>query len=98
MSEGFLNIPWVVWGIISLIIAVIFVIFVPNSEQIQTTTGVHFFILRWFHSLCWILIAINFFLRIIDNETVTGIANMSGAAGGIVYLIFLVNYIQISGG
>ena len=96
MSNGFLNIPWIVWASIALLIALIFIIFVPGSERIHTTTGFRFLILRWFHSLCWFLIAISFVLRMIDRESVTEIANLSGAAGGIVYLIYLVNYIQIT--
>lgn len=95
MTNGFLNLPWAVWGAIAVAIALVFVFFVPGADKIDTTSGIHFTVLRWFHSLCWLLIALNFFLRATNNETLAGIANLVAAGGGLVYLVFIVNFVQL---
>lgn len=84
-------------GIGASIVALVFVFFVPNAEKVNALTGIQFVIVRWFHSLCWVLIAINFFLRAFGGESTAGIANLFAAAGGITYLIFLINFVQSMG-
>lgn len=90
MNTGFLNIPFVVWGGLALVVAVIFALFTPYQAALGAATGVSFLILRWGHSLVWVLIAVQFFLRAAGRPEWNGIANLIGAAGGITYLIFIV--------
>lgn len=93
--NGFLNIPWLVWGGLALVVALVFVFFVPGAEKINATSGFQHIIVRWFHSLCWLLLAINFFLRAIGSDSVNGIANLVAAAGGITYALYMVNFMQV---
>jgi hypothetical protein len=50
---------------------------------------------RWFHSLCWLLIASNFFLRALGDKNANGIANLLGAIGGVVYVIYIITFVQV---
>jgi hypothetical protein len=93
--NGFLNIPWVVWGGLALVVALLFVFFVPGAKKINATTGFQRIIVRWFHSLCWLLLAINFFLRAIGTDGANGVANLVAAAGGIAYALYMVNFMQV---
>lgn len=96
MNSGFLNVPWWIWGGLSLGIAVVFVFFVPAADKVNAATGLQFVIARWFHSLCWLLIALNFFVRAWGGENLGGLANLLGAGGGVVYAIFILTFLQIS--
>jgi hypothetical protein len=95
MNTGFLSIPWLVWGILSLVVAGIFAIFVPAAEKVNAAVGLQFIIVRWFHSLCWLLIASNFFLRALGDKNANGIANLLGAIGGVVYVIYIITFVQV---
>lgn len=95
MNAGFLNISWFVWSGLSLGVALVFVGFVPNADKIHATTGLQRVILRWFHSLTWLLLALSFAMRGIPNETLNTWANPVGLAGGIVYAIFLVSFVRL---
>jgi len=88
MLKGFLNVPWLLWAGLALIIAVIYS-FVWPHKAVTATTGLRFFVLRWGHALTWILLAINFVLRGIDPG-LNGGANIVALAGGLMYLLFMV--------
>ena len=88
MIKGFLNLPWFVWAIASILMAVIFAFVWPQQEA-AGATGFHYFIIRWGHTLTWILLAINFFLRGLSSA-LDGAANLAALAGGIVYILFIV--------
>ncbi|HMR99159.1 MAG TPA: hypothetical protein PKE62_07870 [Anaerolineales bacterium] len=87
MIRGFLNIPYFAWTTISLVIAVIFAYVWPH-KAVTASAGFRFFVIRWGHSLTWVLLAISFFLRGI-NPSLNGIANLIAAAGGLAYLLFM---------
>ena len=46
MIKGFLNLPWFVWAVISLLIAIV----LPQEEALGAT-GFRFFVIRWGHTL-----------------------------------------------
>jgi hypothetical protein len=87
MIKGFLNLPWFAWAGLALVIALAYSFFgIPKSTE--TATGFRFFILRWGHALTWFLLTINFVLRGISAD-LNGIANLVAAAGGVMYLLFM---------
>lgn len=88
MIKGFLDLPYFVWAVVALVIAIIFA-FIWPQKAVTTTMGFRYFIIRWGHSLTWVLLAVSFFLRGI-NPSLNGIANLIAAAGGITYLTFIV--------
>lgn len=97
MQSGFLKVPWLIWGIVATAIAIVFAVFVPSENKVNAASGVQYIILRWFHSLCWVLLAANFFLRHHNDERSNKAANMLATSGGITYATYLVNYISAIG-
>ncbi|MEZ4670100.1 MAG: hypothetical protein R3E39_19520 [Anaerolineae bacterium] len=89
MNGSFLNIPFAVWGMGALVIAGIFVMFVPRADVVNKLHGTRFVIVRWFHSLVWLLLALSFFVRGMENESISGLANPLAALAGITYLIYM---------
>jgi len=96
MNAGFLKIPWIVWGGLALIVALVFVFFVPGAETINILMGWQFVVVRWFHSLCWVLLALNFFLRATNSVALTKLANPVAAAGGISYALYIITFLQVN--
>ena len=88
MINGFLNLPWFVWAALAMVLATVWIYVGPHT-RIPATPGVRNFFVRWGHALTWLLLAINFVLRGMD-PTLTGAANLFGAAGGMAYLLFMV--------
>jgi len=91
---GFLNISWWIWGALALAVAGVFVVFVPKAEKVNALQGLTFVIVRWFHSLVWLLLALSFFMRATENETLTAWANPVALAGGLVYLLYMVTMLR----
>lgn len=88
MIKGFLNLPWLAWAGLALVVALVYsFLWIPKSAE--TATGLRFFILRWGHALTWFLLTINFVLRGI-SPNLNGIANLVAGAGGVMYLLFMI--------
>lgn len=93
MNSGFLSIPFPVWGIGALVIAGIFAVFVPRADTVNSLQGTRFVVVRWFHSLVWLLLALSFFLRAVQNETSNGLANPLAALAGLTYLVYMITMV-----
>lgn len=94
--NGFLGFSWWLWAAIgAAVVALVYVFIVPNSEKGLATTGLQFFILRWFHSIVWVLLGISCLMRLSSNETLLNWANPVGALGGIVYLVYIVTFARL---
>ena len=85
--KGFLNLPYFAWTVIALIIAGIFIFIWPH-KAVTVTTGFRYFVIRYGHSLTWILLAISFFLHGL-SPSLNGVANVIALAGGLKYLLFM---------
>lgn len=89
MVSGFLSLPWSVWGVLALLVSAVFVFVVPDADKVHAAVGLQFIIVRWFHSLCWVLLAANFFLRASGRPELAGLANLLGMGGGLAYAAYL---------
>ncbi len=87
MIKGFLNLPWFVWAVFALILAIVWVYVGPHNK-IPATPGIRYFFIRWGHALTWVLLAINFLLRGVD-PSLNSTANFVALAGGVTYVLFL---------
>jgi hypothetical protein len=87
MIKGFLNIPYFVWSALALILAIVWVYVGPHTK-LTPTPDFRYFVIRWGHALTWVLLAVSFFLRGI-SPSLNGVANIIAAAGGLVYLLFM---------
>jgi len=88
MIKGFLNIPYFAWSALALILAGIFDHVWPR-KAVTVTTGFRYFIIRYGHSLTWILLAISFALRGLGPD-LNGGSSFCALAGGMMYLLFMV--------
>ena len=86
--KGFLNVPWFVWAALALVVAGIYA-FVWPQKAMTASTGFRFFVLRWGHSLTWLLLALNFLLRGV-SQSWNGVANLIALTGGLMYILFIV--------
>jgi len=87
--KGFLNLPWFVWAAVALAIAVIYFFIFPQKAFPMSAADFRFLVLRYAHTLTWLLLAINFLLRRLSADF-NGAANSVAAVGGLMYLLFLV--------
>lgn len=85
MERGFLGLPWAVWGVAALALALVWVIVWP-ADRAAGTSGLRLLLLRWGHAAVWLLLAVSFFVRGMGQE---GAANVIALAALAVYLAFL---------
>lgn len=78
------GLAWWIWALACLAVAVVYLII---DTEGASTAGWRGWMLRWGHSLCWLLLASSFVVRM---TPVFRWANLVAAAGGLVYLGFLV--------
>lgn len=90
---GFFDISWWIWGGLALIVGLVYIFFVPKAKLVAATKGMQFVILRWFHSLVWLILAISCFMR--ANQFMIEWANPVALSGGVLYLIFLVAFVRL---
>ena len=90
----FLGLSYYVWGIIGLVLAVAFAFIAPREQGDMSKTK--FIIVRWFHSLVWLLLALSFFLRGTQNATAISVADIVAISGGVVYIVYFVTTIRSS--
>jgi hypothetical protein len=89
---GFLGLSYYLWGIIGVLLAVVFAFIAPREQGKMSQTK--YIIVRWFHSLVWLLLALSFFLRGTENPTAIRAADIVAISGGIVYAIYFINTVR----
>ena len=84
--------PWSLLALVALAIAAVYV-FVDTSHG---ASGLSYLILRWFHSLCWVFLAIAALAMSKLTPIPAEWAVPFGIAGGLVYAVFLVTTLSQS--
>ena len=86
LAERIWGIPWSVLALAALGVMTLYLVL----DTSHGATGVNWFILRWFHSLCWLLLALDALamakITPIRSEWATPLA----VAGGVTYAVFMV--------
>ena len=97
MSETFLGFPLQAWGLLSLVAAVACFFNWPEPKSGRRgppRSSVVHFILRWFHSVVWLLLALACFLWASGpSAAAAGLA----IASLIVYVVFVVTLLRDRG-
>lgn len=89
MSDAILGIPLTTWGIVCLGVAVVYFFFWPKpkaADQPPRSPRTHF-VLRWFHSIVWLLLSTACFLWAAGSST---LANGLALLALALYVIFVV--------
>lgn len=88
MDEKFLGVPLVVWSALCLVLTVVWIIFWP-SDKTAATAGIRFVILRWFHALVWLFLALAAFLAAFHLLGGPAVARAVAFLALIIYLVFM---------
>lgn len=86
------GVPHVIWGVICLLFTIVW-IFVWPKNKIVTSKVLQFFIIRWFHALTWLLLAIAAFIAAFNLFGGKGTAGFIALLSLPVYLIFLLTLV-----
>ena len=85
------GIPNLAWGVVCLILTIVWIIVWPSDKVISSDT-IRFFILRWFHALTWLLLALAAFIaafKLFDGENTARFVAFFSLP---VYIIFLLTF------
>jgi len=84
-AERIFGIPWLALAGAAVVIAVVYA-FVPT---VGDATGARWFVLRWFHTLAWIFLALAALVRAKVSGAPVEWSAPLGATGGLVYVVFM---------
>jgi cobalamin synthase len=91
-SETLLGIPLIYWGLFCLVIAAVYFVVWPKPNPARPTprSGTRHFILRYFHSLVWLLLAAAAFAAAFG----IGSGWLLAILGLVAYLVFMVVFVR----
>ena len=90
MENGFLGLPLYFWGALCLVVALIYAVIWPKPRPgAAPRPALTHLILRWGHSLVWVLLAVAAFLA---SAGVTSAAGVLAPAARLIYLVFITTY------
>ena len=96
MSTALFGISWFLWGSVCVVVAFIYTVVWPRPKAADTSARSlwRHVILRWFHALVWVLLALSCFIR--PSQWLGGTATANGLAllALLVYGIFLVTVLR----
>jgi hypothetical protein len=92
METKLLGIPLVVWGGICLVLTIIWIIVWPRDKAVPSDV-LRFFILRWFHALTWLLLALAAFIAAFNLFGGVDTARVVAFLSLLTYLIFLATFV-----
>jgi hypothetical protein len=91
MEIKFVGVPMFIWGALCLLVAIVFA-FIWPSNKATSATGVQFALIRWGHSLVWLLLATSCFVRGL-HASASGPANIIALLAGLIYVAFLASVV-----
>lgn len=83
-----LGIPYTLWGIAGLAMAMLWVFIWPRKANVKPNC-LAFYILRWFHTLTWLLLAAAAWIAGFNILGGKATAQLVAFLGLITYLIFI---------
>jgi hypothetical protein len=92
MENRFLGVPLPILGMLALLITVIW-IFVWPSDRAALGEPVRYFILRWFHAIVWLLLALAAFIAGFNLPGGVRLAKPVAFVSLIIYLIFMAAFL-----
>jgi len=86
-----LGVPLPLWGVICLAVAGVWVFVWPSKTTVKG--GPRFFILRWFHTLVWLLLGVAAFVAGFDLVGGAGTARVVALLSLATYLVFMLTVV-----
>jgi hypothetical protein len=86
--SGWFGIPWWVYGVLSLGLALLWTVVWPANRLWPDASPLRRFFLRWGHALTWYLLSAHFFVRELA-PTASVLSNALALAGLAAYAGFL---------
>lgn len=83
-----LGIPYLVWGWSGLVMATLWIFIWPKKAEV-TKNSLQYFILRWFHTLVWLLLSAAGFMSGLDILGGKATAQTMSLLALIAYMIFM---------
>ena len=93
--EEFWGVPYFVWVIVCLTIATLYYFFAPKQSKNPTLSVMSRRILKYFHSLVWILLAI---ASLLANFKFNSMAKLIALLSLGVYLVFMITLVRAKTG
>jgi hypothetical protein len=87
-----LGIPLAIWGIVCLVVAAIWVFVWPSNKSIEPNSLPHL-VLRWFHALVWLFLAVTAFIAGFDIFGGANTAQFVALLALLTYLAFMVTLV-----
>lgn len=81
--------PPTAWVVVCLALAVLYVRAWPRRRAVGVTQGFRYLVLRWFHALVWLLLALSVAVRAQSGQTAYVVASAIAIAALLVYVVFL---------
>ncbi|MBF8285253.1 MAG: hypothetical protein HW378_4168 [Anaerolineales bacterium] len=95
MTPTLFGIPFYLWGVVCLGVAAIYTAIWPKPKPgAPARPAWRQFILRWFHTLVWVLLAGACWARATGWANAPFWSNRLGLTGLAVYLIFLTTFVM----
>ena len=91
MKEKLFGVPLGIWGIVCLLLTVIWIFVWPDARTVQGSVA--FFILRWFHALTWLLLSVAAFLSGFQVLGGTRTAKPVALLSLLVYIVFMIVFL-----
>jgi hypothetical protein len=91
-AERIYGVPWLALAVGAAAIAVVY-LFVPVAGG---AVGLQWFVLRWFHTIAWIFLALAALVRAkVSDAPVEWVAPLA-ATGGLIYVVFMITTVAAS--
>lgn len=88
MGEQLFGVPLIVWGAICLSLAVLWTVMWPSAKAAHVK-GVRLIVLRWFHALVWLLLALAAFAAAFNVTGAIVVASVLALLSIVVYFVFM---------
>jgi hypothetical protein len=92
MKTKLWGVPLVAWGTICLALTVVWTVIWPDGKAVPED-ALRFFVLRWFHALTWLLLALSAFIAVFNWFGGVRTAKVVAFLSLPVYLIFLATFV-----
>ena len=88
MGDKFFGVPLFVWVIFCLALTVVWVIFWP-TDRVGGAGGFRYMVLRWFHALKWLLLAVASFIAGFDSAGNAPLAKVISLSSPVAFFVFM---------